>query len=147
MWAHFRHLGLKIFSMVWVNLQSNEYWPLKLLSKYSKVHRNSTSQNGNPLENIWAHSLTLSYTPKSVNVILTLHFRLAPSTPFALVVNPRLRLWHTKPVQWSNDDSIYYFSFHKKWFWMKVLHACAQCWCQVGLIKKLPLICNINNSC
>ncbi len=33
MQAHFRHLHLKSFPMVYGTLQSNEFWPLKLFSK------------------------------------------------------------------------------------------------------------------
>jgi hypothetical protein len=35
-------------------------------NKNSEIHQNSNSQSGNPLGNVWVHSLTLSYTPKSV---------------------------------------------------------------------------------
>ncbi len=36
--------------------QSNEFWPLKSLSKNSKVHWDSNSENESPFTNVWVHS-------------------------------------------------------------------------------------------
>jgi hypothetical protein len=36
--------------------------PLKLLSEDSRIHQDFNSPSGNPLGNVWVHSLTLSYT-------------------------------------------------------------------------------------
>jgi hypothetical protein len=71
---HFRHLSFKSFPIVEEIIQSNEFWPLKSLFENLRVHRNSNSQNGNPFVSVWAQSLTFSYTPRSVNVALGLHF-------------------------------------------------------------------------
>jgi len=38
----------------------------KLLFENLGVHWNSNSQSGSPLGNVWAHSLTFSYTPMSM---------------------------------------------------------------------------------
>jgi hypothetical protein len=39
MWAHFKHICLKNFPMVWGTFQSNKVWPLKSLSKDLGVHK------------------------------------------------------------------------------------------------------------
>jgi len=52
--------------MVLGSFQSNEFWPFKLLFENLGLHRVSNYQSGSPLENVWAHSLTLSCTPGSV---------------------------------------------------------------------------------
>jgi hypothetical protein len=46
--------------------QDIEFWPLKSLSKVLEVHRDSISQSGSCLGSVRVHSLTLSYTPKSM---------------------------------------------------------------------------------
>jgi hypothetical protein len=46
--------------------QAIEFWPLKLLSEVSRVHRNSISQSGSCLRSVRVHSLTLSHTPGSM---------------------------------------------------------------------------------
>ncbi len=71
--------------------QSNEFWPLKSLSKDSKVHKDSNSQIGSPLGSAWAHSFTFF---RSVNVIPKLHFQPAFFHAFALVANQMLGSWH-----------------------------------------------------
>jgi hypothetical protein len=73
MWIHLRHLCFKKFPMVYETLQSNEFWPLKLLFKYLQVSWISTSQSGNPLGNVWVHSFTLPHTFVGVNMISKLH--------------------------------------------------------------------------
>jgi hypothetical protein len=80
--------------MVWWTLQSNEFWPLKLFSKDSRVHRDSSSQSESPLGSVWVHSFTFSYILGNVNVTFKLHFWSAPFQAFALIANPRLRLRH-----------------------------------------------------
>jgi hypothetical protein len=96
--AHFRHLRFKSFPMIKKTLQSNEFWPLKSLSNHLKVQKGSNSQSESLFESlfesVWVHSLTLSYTPMSMDVTLELHFRLAPFHALALIVSPRLRSWH-----------------------------------------------------
>jgi hypothetical protein len=66
MWAHFRHLCSKKFSMIQGNLQSNWFWPLHSLSKNLWVHWDFNSQNGSSLGGVRVHSLTLSYTPENM---------------------------------------------------------------------------------
>jgi hypothetical protein len=47
--------------------------------------------HNSPFGSVWAHSLTLSHTSKSVNVIIGLHSWPAPFHALVLVMNPRLR--------------------------------------------------------
>ncbi len=94
MQAHFRDLHFKSFPMIKKTLQSNEFWPLKSFSKHSRLQRGSNSQSGSPFESVWAHSLSFSCTPGSVNVTFELHFWFAPFHTLALVVSPRIRSWH-----------------------------------------------------
>jgi hypothetical protein len=47
-------------------LQSNGFWPLALIYEHSRVYRDSNSQRENSLGSVRVHSLTLSYTPKSM---------------------------------------------------------------------------------
>jgi hypothetical protein len=61
--------------------------------KNLKVYQDFNSQNESPFGNVWAHSLTLSYTSKSVNVTIGLHSRPTPFHGLALFVNLRLGLW------------------------------------------------------
>jgi hypothetical protein len=68
------------------NPMSFDLWNRSL--KNSKLCRDFNFQSGNPLGSVWVHPLTLSNTPRSVNVIPGLHFR---PTPFhALNVFPLL---------------------------------------------------------
>jgi hypothetical protein len=46
--------------------------------KISEICQESNSQSGNPLGSVWAHPLTLSRTPRNVNVIPELHSWPAP---------------------------------------------------------------------
>jgi hypothetical protein len=85
--AHFRHLSFNNFPMVWKTLGSIGFWPLQSLSEHSRVHRDSNSQGGSSFRSVRVHSLTLSF-------ILGLPSWLATLQAFALVVSPRLRLWH-----------------------------------------------------
>jgi hypothetical protein len=59
-------LHFKRFPIVQITLHSNEFWTLQLPSKDSKIHQNSNSQNESSLRSVKVHSLTLSYTPKSM---------------------------------------------------------------------------------
>jgi len=45
---------------------SNGFWPLQLFFEDSKVHQDSNSQSGSSLGSVRVHSLTLSYTPRSM---------------------------------------------------------------------------------
>jgi hypothetical protein len=63
MQTHFKHLCLKSFSMVQGSFESNDFWPLKPLFENVRDW----------LENVWAHSFTLSHTLKNVNVNPRLH--------------------------------------------------------------------------
>jgi hypothetical protein len=65
-----------------------------MLSKDSRVHQDSNFESGSPLKSVWAHSLTFSRTPRSVNVneTLKLHSWLAPFYAVALVASLRLGL-------------------------------------------------------
>jgi hypothetical protein len=88
--------------MVQKTFQFNEFWPFKLLSKNSKVYRDSNSQSESPLGNVWAHSLTFSCFPRNVSVTTKLHFRPAPFHALALVTNPRPRL-RSRHYSWIRE--------------------------------------------
>jgi hypothetical protein len=64
--AHFKHVHLKIFSILKGTLQSNEFWPLQWPFKDSEIHRESNSQSESSFVNVTVHPLTLSYTPGSM---------------------------------------------------------------------------------
>ncbi len=66
MWTHFRHLHFKNFPIIWRTFQSNEFWPLKSLFENLGIHQDSNSQSGSSLNSVGVHSLTLSYTPRSM---------------------------------------------------------------------------------
>ncbi len=51
---------------IWRNFQSNEFWPLHLPFEDSKVHQDFTFQNGSSFGSVGVHSLTFSYTPRSM---------------------------------------------------------------------------------
>ncbi len=61
MWAHFKHLSFKSFSMVYWSFRSNEFWPLQLPFENLWIHQDSNSQNGSSLGNVEVHSFTFSY--------------------------------------------------------------------------------------
>jgi hypothetical protein len=66
MQAHFKHLHSMSFPMIWRAFQSNDFRPLKSLSKNLEIHLNSNSQSEGSLRNVEVHSLTLSHTPGSM---------------------------------------------------------------------------------
>jgi len=94
MWAHFKILCSKSFSMILRTFPSNGFWPLQSLSKDSRVHWDSNSQNVNSLESVRVHSLTLSCTPKSMKCDSRVSYLARTFRTLALVTNPRLRSWH-----------------------------------------------------
>jgi hypothetical protein len=66
--------------------------PSNRFLKISEVHQKSNSQSVNPLGSVWAHSLTLSRTPKNVNVTLELHSRPAPFHAPCLGHEPKVKV-------------------------------------------------------
>jgi hypothetical protein len=80
--------GIMNFAIQWI-------WPLKSFFKNLRFWKKLNSQSENPLGSVWAHSLSLSRTPRNVNVTPRLHYRPAPFYVFALVTNPKLRSWHS----------------------------------------------------
>jgi hypothetical protein len=77
-------------------------------SNYSLKIHDSYSQSESPLVSVWAHSLTLFHTLRSVSVSPGLHFWLAPFHALALVASPRLGSWHMhKVVKWFVEEYIY----------------------------------------
>ncbi len=94
MWAHFKHLSSKIFSMVRSIHQSNEFWPLQSLFRHSRVHWDSNFK-------VEAHLRVCGFIPSQLstfsgawNVTLELHFWPTPLWALALVASPKLELWH-----------------------------------------------------
>ncbi len=59
-------LGSKSFPMIYGTFQSNEFCPLQCLFEDSRIHWDSNSQSGSPLESMWVHSMTPSYTPRNM---------------------------------------------------------------------------------
>jgi hypothetical protein len=92
MQVHFKHLCSKSFLMIQGTLQSNEFWPLKLISADSGVHWDSNSQNGSSLGSVRVHSFTLSCIPRSMKCDSQARSWPTPLQTLALVVNPRLGL-------------------------------------------------------
>jgi hypothetical protein len=66
--AHFRHLHFSSFLMIWRTPQSIGFWPLQLLSKHSRIHRDSNSQCGSSFGSVKVYSLTLACTPGSMRL-------------------------------------------------------------------------------
>jgi len=98
MWAHFRHLCSKNFSMILKTFQFNGFWPLQSLSEDSGVHQDSNPKVGAHL-GMWgfipSHSLAFL---GAWNVTPELHTWPTPSQTLALVMSPRLGLrniWYT----------------------------------------------------
>ncbi len=50
----------------WNSRDSESLWPLESLSKNSKIHWDSNSQNGSSFGNVKVHPLTLSFTLRSM---------------------------------------------------------------------------------
>ncbi len=92
--AHFRHLRFKSFPIVQKKIQSNEFWPLKLLYEDLGLHQNSI---GTPIPKmrtqLGVYGLIPSHSPTFMwawNVTPELHFWFAPLQALALVTSPRL---------------------------------------------------------
>jgi len=95
--AHFRHLRSKKFSWYKELFNPMSFDPCNCSLKSSGIHQDSNSQNESSFGSVEVHFLTLSFTfPGAWNVILGLHSWLARLQTFALVVSPRLRLWHVR---------------------------------------------------
>jgi hypothetical protein len=80
--THFRHLRFKSFPIVQKTFQSNEFWPLKLLSEDLGLHQDSI---GIPIPKmrtqLGVYGLIPSHSPTFMwawNVTPELHFWFAP---------------------------------------------------------------------
>jgi len=83
MQAHFQHYILRAFQWYKEHFNPMSFDP-------SNCSLNIWETIGIP--SVWAHSLTLSHTPKNVNVTLGLHSWPTHFHALALVANPKLGL-------------------------------------------------------
>jgi hypothetical protein len=65
---------------------------MKIWESIGSPNWDYNSQNGSPIGSVWAHSLTISCTPKSVNVIPMLHFQPAPFHALCFRHKPKVRV-------------------------------------------------------
>jgi hypothetical protein len=98
--------------MVYETIQSNEFWPFKLFSKYLEIPWVSNSQNGSPLGNVWVHSFILPHTLGSVNVTFGSH--IWPSPFYALCLGCKSKVKAMTCLIVHNHIHLSFFMFLTK---------------------------------
>jgi hypothetical protein len=112
MQAHFKHLCSKRFSMILRFFQFNKFWLLQLPFENLGVHQDFNSKVGAHL-GVWGFIPSQFHTlPGTWNVIPNIHFWLAPLQTLALVISPKLGLWHI-----TSHDIVITWQMHQAREW------------------------------
>jgi hypothetical protein len=101
MQTHFTHLCLNSFPMIQRILQGDGFWPLRSLYEDSGVRWDYNFQHGSSFGSVNVHSHTLPHSQVSLSAYALIN-------PFALIANPRLRLWHQVHFRWLPLLCLYY---------------------------------------